>query len=37
MAELPERASFEYLKKLAKERLDELRRFDPDANWRRRN
>jgi ankyrin repeat protein len=31
MAELPERASFEYLKKLAKEQLDELRQLDPDA------
>jgi ankyrin repeat protein len=31
MAELPERASFEYLKKLAKDRLCELRRIDPDA------
>src|SRR5215469_13940659 len=31
MAELPERASFEYLKKLAKDRLDELRRLDPNA------
>ena len=31
MAELPERASVEYLKKLAKDRLDELRRLDPDA------
>jgi ankyrin repeat protein len=31
MAEVPERASFEYLKKLAKDRLDELRRLDPDA------
>ena len=31
MAELPERASFEYLKKLAKDRLKELRRTDPRA------
>ena len=31
MAELPERASFEYLKKLAKDRLEELRRLDPNA------
>jgi ankyrin repeat protein len=31
MAELPERASFEYLKKLAKDRLDELRRVNPNA------
>src|SRR5215471_11253377 len=31
MTELPERASFEYLKKLAKDRLDELRRLDPNA------
>ena len=31
MAELPERASFEYLKKLAKDRLDELRQLDPHA------
>src|SRR5262249_29585322 len=30
-AKLPERASFEYLKKLAKDRLRELRRTDPDA------
>ena len=29
---LPERASLEYLKKLAKERLQELRRADPRAN-----
>jgi len=29
MAELPLRASFEYLKKLAKDRLDELRQLDP--------
>src|SRR5262245_9277243 len=28
---LPDRASLEYLKKLAKERLKELRRKDPDA------
>lgn len=31
MAELPERVSFEYLKKLAKDRLDQLRRLNPDA------
>ena len=31
MAELPERASFEYLKKLVKDRLDELCQLDPDA------
>lgn len=31
MTQLPERPSFEYLKKLAKDRLDELRRLDPDA------
>jgi hypothetical protein len=31
LARLPERASFEYLKKLAKNRLDELRQLDPDA------
>ena len=31
MTELPERASFEYLKKLAKDRLDELRQLDPHA------
>jgi ankyrin repeat protein/catechol 2,3-dioxygenase-like lactoylglutathione lyase family enzyme len=31
MAELPERTSFEYLKKLAKDRLRELRRLDPNA------
>jgi ankyrin repeat protein/catechol 2,3-dioxygenase-like lactoylglutathione lyase family enzyme len=30
-SELPERASLEYLKKLAKERLKELRRAKPDA------
>ncbi len=30
-AKLPERASLEYLKKLAKERLQELRRADPGA------
>ena len=30
-SELPDRASLEYLKKLAKERLEELRRFDPKA------
>jgi predicted enzyme related to lactoylglutathione lyase len=29
---LPERPSLEYLKKLAKQRLQELRRADPDAN-----
>ncbi len=29
--ELPERASLEFLKKLAKERLRELRRRDPEA------
>src|SRR5262245_6502651 len=29
MAELPERTSFEYLKKLAKARLGELRQLDP--------
>jgi hypothetical protein len=28
-SELPERASLEYLKKLAKDRLQELRRIDP--------
>jgi hypothetical protein len=28
---LPERPSLEYLKKLAKQRLQELRRADPDA------
>ncbi len=31
MSELPERASLEYLKKLAKDRLAELRRSDPQA------
>ena len=31
MTELPERASFEFLKKLAKDRLDELRRLDAGA------
>jgi ankyrin repeat protein len=30
-SKLPERASLEYLKKLAKDRLEELRRVDPDA------
>ena len=30
-SKLPERASLEYLKKLAKERLQELRRGDPRA------
>jgi uncharacterized glyoxalase superfamily protein PhnB len=30
-SKLPERASLEYLKKLAKDRLSELRRSDPDA------
>ncbi len=30
-SDLPDRASLEYLKKLAKERLRELRRTDPDA------
>jgi ankyrin repeat protein len=30
-ARLPERASLEYLKKLAKDRLQELRRSDPNA------
>src|SRR5215468_2320907 len=30
-AKLPERASLEYLKKLAKDRLAELRRADPQA------
>jgi ankyrin repeat protein len=31
MTQLPERPSFEYLKKLAKDRLEELRRVDPNA------
>jgi ankyrin repeat protein len=31
-AKLPERASLEYLKKLAKDRLQELRRLDPKTN-----
>jgi ankyrin repeat protein len=31
MAELPEQPSFEYLRKLAKDRLAQLRRLDPDA------
>ena len=30
-SKLPERASLEYLEKLAKERLQELRRADPQA------
>lgn len=30
-SQLPERASLEYLKKLAKDRLRELRRSDPEA------
>jgi hypothetical protein len=30
-SELPERASLEYLRKLAKDRLHELRRLDPDT------
>src|SRR5579864_9204114 len=30
-AKLPERASLEYLKKLAKDRLQEMRRSDPNA------
>jgi hypothetical protein len=31
-AKLPERPSLEYLKKLAKDRLQELRRTDPTHN-----
>jgi len=31
MSQLPERASFEYLKKLAKDRLNELLQLNPDA------
>jgi hypothetical protein len=30
-SKLPERASLEYLRKLAKDRLQELRRADPQA------
>jgi len=31
MSQLPERASFEYLKKLAKDRLNEFLQLNPDA------
>ena len=34
-SKLPERASLEYLKKLAKDRLQELRRADPGRSLQR--